>query len=361
MAIETAIWRMTPEGPRLLTFSALDAERRLEDMIVKDPSLTGLDLLVLGRQVPTTYGGVVDVLALDSDAHVHVLELKRDRTPRDVVAQALDYGSWARDLTLDGLEETHARDGSGSLAEAFANRFGTPLPDVVNPEQHLTIVASALDPASDRIVEYLTRFGVPINAVFFRYFADGEAEYLTRTWLLGTTAADAPRPASGAASKVRPWNGRDYYVILGSVDRTTDRWSIGRRYGFVGAGGGQWYSKWLRHLSPGLRVFAYVGGAGYVGIGEVTGDLVLLRDFVADVEGRAVRIVDQPDVPEEIRQRALDPDQYLTEYAVPVRWIASRPHTEAVKEPGLFASQATACKLRDDRTIEVVSRAFGVE
>jgi hypothetical protein len=363
MAIETAIWRMTSEGPRALTFSTLGTEKRLEDMVVADPSLTGLDVLVVGRQVPTTYGGYVDVLAIDADAHVHVVELKRGRTPRDVVAQALDYGSWARDLTLDLVEELYARSGGkGTLAGAFAAKYNFALPDVFNPDQHLTIVASALDSASDRIVEYLsTRYGVPINAVFFRYFADGDAEYLTRTWLLAPSAAEVQRPRPGSASKVRSWNGRDYYVILGSVERGADRWSIGRRYGFVGAGGGEWYSRWLRHLAPGLRVFAYVGGAGYVGVGEVIGEMTPLRDFVSEVEGAPVKVIDQPDVVGEIRDRALNPDPDITEYAVPVRWIATRPTSEAVKEPGLFASQASACKLKDERTIEVVSAAFGLE
>jgi len=30
---------------------------------------------------------------------LHVLELKRERTPRDVVAQILDYGSWVAELS----------------------------------------------------------------------------------------------------------------------------------------------------------------------------------------------------------------------------------------------------------------------
>src|SRR5437764_5921655 len=104
MAVQMAIWKMTHAGPAPLTFSQLGQEQRLEDMIVRDPSLLGIDLLVVGRQVVTAYGGFIDVLAVDSDAHVHVLELKRDRTPRDVVAQVLDYGSWVQDLTLADVE-----------------------------------------------------------------------------------------------------------------------------------------------------------------------------------------------------------------------------------------------------------------
>ena len=96
MAVEIAIWRMTGAGPHKLVSSPLDFEQRLEDMLSEDPSMSGMDLLILGRQVPTSHGGYIDLLALDADGRAHVLELKRDRTPRYVVAQALDYGSWCR-------------------------------------------------------------------------------------------------------------------------------------------------------------------------------------------------------------------------------------------------------------------------
>jgi hypothetical protein len=46
------------------------------------------------------------------------------------------------------------------------------------------IVASELDSSTERIIDYLsTRFGVPINAVFFRYFEEGDGDYLVRSWL----------------------------------------------------------------------------------------------------------------------------------------------------------------------------------
>ena len=93
MPVEMAIWKMTDAGPKALTFSRLDLEKHLEDMIFEDPHLVGVDLLAIGRQVPTDFGGFIDLLGLDVDGRLHVLEIKRDRTPRDVVAQTMDYGS----------------------------------------------------------------------------------------------------------------------------------------------------------------------------------------------------------------------------------------------------------------------------
>ena len=139
-------------------------------------------------------------MALDAEGRVHVLELKRDRTPRDVVAQALDYGSWAKDLSLEELEQIHQDSGDGDtrLDEAFAEHFGSPLPDVVGAEQQFTIVASELDATSDRIIEFLAEsYDVPINAVFFRHFADGGCEYLARYCAL--------LPSVRAVATVRIW------------------------------------------------------------------------------------------------------------------------------------------------------------
>ncbi|MDY7103738.1 MAG: endonuclease NucS [Actinomycetota bacterium] len=357
-----AIWRMTEAGPVVVPSASLDLERRLEDMIVADPSMTGSELLVVGRQVPTSHGGFIDVLAVDADGDVHVLELKRDRTPREVVAQVLDYGSWAQDLTLDEVRGIYVRQSDGDFDEAFSERFGAAVPDVFNGRQQLTVIASELDAASDRIVTYLAeRFDVPLNAVFFRHFRDDGSDYLARTWLIPPEEAEARSSRRWPRAAKRPWNGRDFYVILGTAQSERDRWAMCRRYSFVGAGGGSWYTKPLRNLTAGKRVFAYVGGAGYVGVGEVTGPIVLLRDFEVHLDGATVRVVDQAEVTERTRTRALEVEDEETEYAVPARWLVDRPIEDAVSEPGLFASQVTVCKLRDDRTIEVVSAAFGLD
>ena len=211
MAVEMAIWRMTEAGPRQLPLLPLDLEERLEDMLAENPGMSGIDLLIIGRQVRTAYGGYIDLLALDADGRVHVLELKRDRTPRDVVAQALDYGSWVQGLGFDDIEQIyldHHAD-QADLGEAFAERFGSSLPDVVNADQQFTIIASELDPTSDRIVEFLAEsYGVPINAVFFRHFRDDDRDYLARTWLLDPSEAVT---RSGSLSRLGQFR-RDFWA-----------------------------------------------------------------------------------------------------------------------------------------------------
>ena len=81
-------------------------------------------LLIVGRQVPTGLGRSIDLLGIDREGHVVVVELKRDRTPRDVVAQALEYAAFAARLDVDELEsifDEYPRD-SPELNLAFSHR-----------------------------------------------------------------------------------------------------------------------------------------------------------------------------------------------------------------------------------------------
>ena len=95
-----------------------------------------------------------------------------------------------------------------------------------------------------------------------------------------------------------------------------------------------------------------------MGIGEVTGPMVPLRDLKVEHNGAIVSVISQPDLAPILKERALSEDEETTEFAVPVNWIVTRQPSEAISERGLFASQVTVCKLRDERTIEVVTAAF---
>ena len=92
MTIRQAVWKIGP-NPKALSISSLPSEKQLEDMIVAAPAMLDDQWMLVGRQVTTRVGGIIDLLALAPDGSVVLVELKRDRTPREVVAQALDYAS----------------------------------------------------------------------------------------------------------------------------------------------------------------------------------------------------------------------------------------------------------------------------
>ena len=188
MPTEIKLWRIEDDRPKPVSQDKLDLESRLEDWIRDDIGLVNDDLLVIGQQVSTDHTGDIDLLAMDSEANLVILELKRGRTPRDVVAQVLDYASYVQRLGLSKIREIASESGffdGKSLEEAFREKFGEELPDPVNPDHRMYIVASSLDSATERIIEYLSgTHGVDINAVTFAYFNVGGQEMIGRSMLL---------------------------------------------------------------------------------------------------------------------------------------------------------------------------------
>lgn len=188
MPVEMGMWRIDRDTPKRLTSAMLPSEATLEQYLEKDPSLLEGRLLVIGRQVKTPHGKLIDLLAMDGEGNLHVLELKRDKTPRDVVAQVLDYGSWVSTLDRDSIIDLANHHLDVPFESAFEEVFGTSAPDELNAALQLTIVATDLDPGSERIVTYLRTFGVPVNAVFFSYLEDDGRRYLARSGWRGRTS-----------------------------------------------------------------------------------------------------------------------------------------------------------------------------
>jgi hypothetical protein len=150
MPTEIRLWRVENERPQSIPQQKLDLEGRIENWIRDDIELINGDFLIIGQQVPTAYGGFIDLLAIDRVGNLVILELKRDKTPRDVVAQVLDYASWVQNLGHDEIQSiANAFLKSETLEDAFRNRFQTDLPDVLNERHRMYVVASSLDSAKD--------------------------------------------------------------------------------------------------------------------------------------------------------------------------------------------------------------------
>lgn len=204
MPEEVKIWKIM-EGDKLkeIRRTKLDLENRLECWLENDISIISNNLLIIGRQVRTEFGGEIDLLCLERNGDAVVVELKRDKTPRDVVAQVLDYGSWVSDLSNNKMSEiANAYLGdNGPLEEAFKHKFNEEIPEVLNENHKLLIVASDMDSSSERIVRYLSNsYGVGINTVSFQYLKDDDgSEFVARVFLIALSQVEQKlqtRPAS---------------------------------------------------------------------------------------------------------------------------------------------------------------------
>lgn len=190
MSEELRVWEVVEgTGLKEVRRSRLDLEGRIEGWLETDVSLVSDDLLVIGRQVRTDFGGAVDVLCIDSAGDLTIIELKRDMAPRVVTAQILEYAAWAKDLTANRIVEVanNYLGGAGPLGDAFARKFGEELPENLNTtEANLLVIAGDIDERTEKVIRYLSdTYGVRVNAAIFNYFSDdGERELLTRSFLL---------------------------------------------------------------------------------------------------------------------------------------------------------------------------------
>jgi hypothetical protein len=143
--------------------------------------------MITGQQVRTAFDNYIDLLAIDADGSIKIIEFKRNKTARDVVAQALDDTSWLVniddsklvDIFLDYSKKRSLKE--QCLDIGFKLKFGILSDDVNYDGSHqMVIVAAELDESSERIVNYLNdTTKIPINAVFFTVFEDSGNQYLT--------------------------------------------------------------------------------------------------------------------------------------------------------------------------------------
>ncbi len=224
MSFEMTLWRVVDSRLEMIAPAHLEQERRLEDWIAKDPSILELDIAIIGRQVQTDFRGRIDLLALDRNANCVILELKRGRTPREVVAQLLDYGAWVKDLGYSALDQIAQRCMSKTIRSIFHDAFGETIPETVNASHNLIVVASALDDSSERIISYLSEeYDVSINAVFFTFFRENNAEFLGRAWLRDPIETIE----RSEARKRAPWSGY-WFVNVGEGEYRN--WDDNRQY-----------------------------------------------------------------------------------------------------------------------------------
>jgi hypothetical protein len=172
----------------MLTPIPIAGEILLEEQITADISILNTRWMIIGQQVRTAFDKYIDLLAIDASGSVIIIELKRNKTPRDVVAQVLDYASWVVnivdsklvDLFYDYSKKHQLKE--QSLDWAFKSKCGISFDDMTYDGSHqMVIVAAELDASSERIINYLNDTAkIPVNVVFFTDFEDGPIN----TWVV---------------------------------------------------------------------------------------------------------------------------------------------------------------------------------
>ena len=188
-----------------LPFETDHAEADLEQWLEANPGgiLEDGPLLIIGRQVPTDLGKSIDLLGVDREGNVVVVELKRDRTPRDVVAQALEYAAFTAKLDAAALEGILGEDrlDEPQLAEHHREYFGQSEAVAFNKDQRIVIIGQQVTPEIRQTASFLRSKGIRVTCVEFSFFHAAEGgRLLSQEIVVG--GEHARSPATGRSRKV---------------------------------------------------------------------------------------------------------------------------------------------------------------
>ncbi len=159
----------------------------LEPWLESNPAILGPDIIIIGRQTMSK-SGPIDLLGIDKTGNIVIVEIKRDKLPREALTQAIDYASDVAGWTIDKLGEICSQYSGKSLEEALVEAF--PEIDVenlnINDTQRIILVGFSVESSLERMIEWLSdNFSVNINAVVLNYIktASGD-ELLTKTSII---------------------------------------------------------------------------------------------------------------------------------------------------------------------------------
>ena len=187
-------------------FEVEHEESTLEEWLESNPGgiLEDGRMLVVGRQVFTNLGRYIDLLGVDREGNTVVVELKRDRTPRDVIAQALEYASFVETLDFEDLERllrSYENDDSLALAKHHRECFDLDSAEAVafNKDQRVVIVGQRIASGVKQTASFLARKGVRVTCLEFTFFQDDDGNRLLSQEVVVAAGPGKPKPVAKAS------------------------------------------------------------------------------------------------------------------------------------------------------------------
>ncbi len=175
-------------------------------------------VLIIGRQVTTNLNTFIDLLGIDKTGNTVVVELKRGKTPRETVAQLLEYASFIENLDYSQLNEIY-RDYSGeesSLEDYHQQYFQNDTDEKVsfNKSTRLIIVAQEISKEIRQTALFLRKKGIDVYCMEFKYFETKSGEkIISSDFVVGEEEFIRQKVQSASLPKV------DEKQFLNSLDK----------------------------------------------------------------------------------------------------------------------------------------------
>ncbi len=239
----------------------IEKEKFIEEFIEKNPQCLRDGLFIIGRQVRTDGGGIVDLVGLDSGGNVTIIEIKKGTSHRQTVSQILEYAVWAERLQYDSLNEIAANngclDGFADLYKRFEKLFGT-VPDPFNQNQTLYIVAPKIDEMTADMSTYLSMKEVQIKCIEFNMYENRKQKVAIIDMIVGN---EDITDDLGRDDKERvTW--KDKLLIASEENRKNVEQMISKMKdaGVAGSEHGQWYQLTIKDGMERTKVAVIVCG-----------------------------------------------------------------------------------------------------
>ena len=177
------LWQIAGADPARLQQADVAREQHLEAWIEADPTLLERGLVIVGRQLRLE-GGPLDLLALDPQGRWVLVEIKRERLRREVIAQAIDYASCLHLLDPARLREQcdaylRSMGRTETLDELLAQRGRSLDAETEGRDVVIYLVGTELDPGLERMIGYLTDGSeLAVRIVTFSAFRDKQGQTL---------------------------------------------------------------------------------------------------------------------------------------------------------------------------------------
>jgi hypothetical protein len=175
MPTEIKTWEIQDGSLKEINTSLVEYGKKekddLEEWIKTEPSILGSDIVLIGEQVMTA-SGPLDFLGIDNKGNLVIVELKRDRLPREALAQAIDYASDIASWEIERLNAVCLEYTGQSIDDFISDNFEDIEKEsfVINDTQRLLLVGFSIDTSLSRMIEWLSdKYDVPINVIVLNY------------------------------------------------------------------------------------------------------------------------------------------------------------------------------------------------
>ena len=133
-------------------------------------------ILIIGRQVTTNLNTFIDLIGIDEFGNTVVIELKRDKTPRETLAQLIEYASFIDNLDYEQLNDIFQNySGEEVGLEEYHQQYyqnGQSQNISWNKNSKLVIVAQDISKEIKQTSLYLRKKGIDVYCVEFKYFVN---------------------------------------------------------------------------------------------------------------------------------------------------------------------------------------------